>query len=257
MTRRLLGACLCAVVVTLPAGPAPVTAKPPNLPMNQKDTVTPQTGGEEESETRTPLPGGGVAEPPAREANGVGAEVQPDTSGPGAGCPPSGRPCGDVRIEVKDSLTGSVLFGLGVHGDMGLTGGILLNAGPGTPVPLPAPVGNAVNGAGMSPCAGCCPCKMMCPMRGLSHLTPSVRRNLACSLLFGVHPLLALAPTDEFLDCPGDHPQPAPAGALFEDLPASEDANGAATGNLLFGIGLDSDIGLTGGNILLNVATGE
>jgi hypothetical protein len=39
-------------------------------------------------------------------------------------------------------------------------------------------------------------------------LPVSARRNLASSVLFSVHPLLMLAPTDDFLDAPGDHPRP-------------------------------------------------
>ncbi len=47
------------------------------------------------------------------------------------------------------------------------------------------------------------------PVPSLYRLRPSVRRQVMESVLFGAHPLLALLPTDKFLDCAGDHPQAA------------------------------------------------
>jgi hypothetical protein len=44
------------------------------------------------------------------------------------------------------------------------------------------------------------------PFAALYRLQVSARRHLVAAVLFGVHPLLALTPTDDFLDAPGDHP---------------------------------------------------
>jgi hypothetical protein len=55
------------------------------------------------------------------------------------------------------------------------------------------------------------------PVPALYRLGVNARQNLVGSLLLGIHPLLMLTPTADFLDAPGDHPQPV-AG---EDLPGS------------------------------------
>lgn len=41
-------------------------------------------------------------------------------------------------------------------------------------------------------------------------LSPTPRRRFASYLLFGIHPLLLLMPTDRLLDAPTDHPSPEP-----------------------------------------------
>src|SRR5438132_662667 len=40
----------------------------------------------------------------------------------------------------------------------------------------------------------------------IAHLPPVQRRQFASMLLFGVHPLLTLVPTDRLVDLPCDHP---------------------------------------------------
>ena len=42
------------------------------------------------------------------------------------------------------------------------------------------------------------------------HLPVHARRTLTAALLFGAHPLLILAPIDELIDAPCDHPAPCP-----------------------------------------------
>jgi hypothetical protein len=44
----------------------------------------------------------------------------------------------------------------------------------------------------------------------LFQLSPTPRRHFASYLLFGIHPLLLLMPTDRLLDAPTDHPCPEP-----------------------------------------------
>jgi hypothetical protein len=58
----------------------------------------------------------------------------------------------------------------------------------------------------------------------LDGLRPQVRRELASWMLFGVHPLLSLCPTEKVLDCPKDHPMPEAVPAE----PTPEGDGGAA-----------------------------
>jgi hypothetical protein len=58
------------------------------------------------------------------------------------------------------------------------------------------------------------------PVPSLYQLRPSVRRHVMSSVLFSVHPLMALMPTDRLLDCPSDHPQMAVAQAPSTWVPA-------------------------------------
>ncbi len=57
------------------------------------------------------------------------------------------------------------------------------------------------------------------PAPALYQLRPTARRTLVGSLLFGIHPMLALLPTDKILDAPCDHPPPGTASPLVEALP--------------------------------------
>src|SRR5262249_18310827 len=59
----------------------------------------------------------------------------------------------------------------------------------------------------------------MSPPAALFRLRPTARRTLAGSLLFGVHPALALLPTDKALDVPSDHPQPRMDDDILSDAP--------------------------------------
>jgi hypothetical protein len=201
MTRQSLRACLCAVALLGAPGLASLAAKPPDLPVNDKDTVT----------------------PPRPQAEGPGDSPSP---------------------EALTTPAGGLLLGIGASGDAGLMGGAIMGPAGDPPfVPMPQLV-YPLNDVGTVPCP---PANGPQPPSGLSRLEPTVRRNLASSLLFAVHPLLTLTPTDQLLDCPGDHPQPAVAGAISVEVEVSE----TGTGSLLFGLGVNSDAGLTG-SIVLN-----
>jgi hypothetical protein len=54
------------------------------------------------------------------------------------------------------------------------------------------------------------------PVPALYRLGVAARQTLAGSLLFAIHPLLALAPTADFLDAPSDHPQPVAGEDVLE-----------------------------------------
>jgi hypothetical protein len=69
-------------------------------------------------------------------------------------------------------------------------------------------------------------------MPWMAHLPPVQRRQFASLLLYGVHPLLLLVPTDRLVDLPCDHP----------GCPVVEER----TGSLIVGVGVNSDAGLTG-----------
>jgi hypothetical protein len=56
------------------------------------------------------------------------------------------------------------------------------------------------------------------PTPALYRLPVSARKRLAASVLFAIHPLLVLAPTDEALDSPGDHPHPVEGSAWLQEL---------------------------------------
>jgi hypothetical protein len=57
------------------------------------------------------------------------------------------------------------------------------------------------------------------PVPALYRLGVTARQTLAGSLLYGIHPLLALTPTADFLDAPGDHPQPVAGDDIFSSYP--------------------------------------
>ena len=71
---------------------------------------------------------------------------------------------------------------------------------------------------------------------------PSVRRTMASCLLFGANPLLALAPTRDYVDFDEDDVEPGTLPALFV-APAADEAS---NGRVLFGVGVSGDAGLVG-----------
>jgi hypothetical protein len=73
------------------------------------------------------------------------------------------------------------------------------------------------------------------------HMRPSTRRMIASCLLFGAHPLLALAPTEEYFDFDEDDVQTVVPAAFLAPVTSE-----APTGSLLIGVGVNSDAGLTG-----------
>ncbi len=70
-------------------------------------------------------------------------------------------------------------------------------------------------------------------------LRPSARRMIASCLLFGVHPLLTLTPTADYVD---DDDAPVPT-VYFESAAHAEEA---PHGTLTISVGFNSDAGLTG-----------
>src|SRR5207253_1648791 len=90
----------------------------------------------------------------------------------------AGQEFASVKVLVQETPTGSWLFGVGVNSDAGVAGSIT----PAEPIPSPT--------------------RPTFTMPCLTRLRPSVRRNLVASLLFVVHPLMTLTPTDELLDMP-------------------------------------------------------
>jgi hypothetical protein len=60
------------------------------------------------------------------------------------------------------------------------------------------------------------------PVPALYRLGVTARQTLTGSLLLGIHPLLVLMPTADFLDAPGDHPQPVAGADLLESSPPSD-----------------------------------
>jgi hypothetical protein len=227
MTRQLLRACFCAVALLGAPALAPLAAKPPDLPVNDKDTVKPQTpAGSEDPADQSP------SESVRKAVQGSGGALR-----------------GVAGDESETTPAGTLLFGVGASGDAGLIGGAIMEpvmepAWDPSFVPLPPLVWNPLNDAGM---VAFPPVNDPQPLSALSRLEPTVRRNLASSLLFAVHPLLTLTPTDQLLDCPSDHPQPAVAGEIFAEVEVSE----TGTGSLLFRLGVRGDAGLTG-SIMLN-----
>jgi hypothetical protein len=122
----------------------------------------------------------------------------------------------------------------------------------------------------------------------LLHVRPTVLRRLSSCLLYTVHPLLGLLPTDDFLEDPGEYFLPftqdtdaylvsfVDAGTINDPPPAATvhgsvaigvglnfggfgppvsvsvqvQVQEATTGSLLFGVGCNSDAGLTGSVVL-------
>jgi hypothetical protein len=141
--------------------------------------------------------------------------------------------------------------------------------------PQPEAQGGGLIGEPDGPCAGT---DASCPPAGTKaaqskstrspKLSVRARRNLATCLLFTIHPLLGLTPTDGLVDMPADHP----FSGKMQDLQVQvqECQNGCFTywvpwdgllgrgssdperqnGCLIFGVGISSDSGLTGSIVL-------
>jgi hypothetical protein len=105
-------------------------------------------------------------------------------------------------VSVEKQPEGDLQFGLGVNSDIGLTGSVI-------PVQ-----------ACEAPCEPAPHRRELLPVPSLYQLRPSVRRQVMGSLLFGVHPLMAMMPTDKLLDCPSDHPQTAASEPQWIWVPA-------------------------------------
>jgi hypothetical protein len=144
MTRRLSSACVGAALLVALGLPGRSSAKPPDLPMNEVDTVKPQAAPQIEES----------AEPPTAPLGGGAIMTPPECT------PPAVVPLFEVL-----------------------------------PSSLPTPA--------------------------FYQLLPTARRTFAGSLLFGIHPLLALTPTAQFLDAPFDHPQRVAGDDVFRDMPTS------------------------------------
>ncbi|HWG44963.1 MAG TPA: hypothetical protein VN688_19495 [Gemmataceae bacterium] len=113
----------------------------------------------------------------------------------------------------SEANTGSLIFGVGVNSNSGLTGSIAVNERNFDVVQAPAeeelPPAKSIYDT--LPAA--------VPTPALYELHPTARRTLAGSMLFGVNPLLALLPTDKALDAPNDHPQKVAGDDVFGDMP--------------------------------------
>jgi hypothetical protein len=181
MIRRLLSACVGAALVGLLSLPADGIAKPPGLPEDPEITVK------------------GPIAPPAEPLYPETHLPQPETTS-------ADSVFADIKIEVNEANTGPLIFGVGVDSNSGLNGNIVEGA---RKEQLPAAKSLYPS---MSP---------MLSIPVLYKLRPTARRTLADSLLFGVHPALALLPTDTILDSPCDHPQPAEDDRMFHDMPKS------------------------------------
>jgi hypothetical protein len=193
MTRRLLGVCLgLAALLGVTARGA---AKPPDLPADQKITVTPLRVQNFESV----LPVSDMPAPPfvpPKVVEWLRAEFV---------CP--GRlwssPAGEREpwrrldeLVQEERATGSLLFGVGVNSDSGLTGRIVLGERS-FDILARGPAGER--------------------RRVIVRLRPAERRVLATSLLFIAHPFLTLMPVDVLVEeeeeCEveeGCHPQADP-----------------------------------------------
>ncbi|HZY88190.1 MAG TPA: hypothetical protein VFE78_25365 [Gemmataceae bacterium] len=173
MARRLLRACWCAALLA-PLGLAVRgSAKPPDLPLGPQDNVRPQLLDPDAAGTEDAAPAAGFRAPAA-------SRPRPEDFTPLPLLPP---------IIVEEQPTGELQFGLGVNTDIGLVGSVI------------------VAQACETPCEPVSPRRELLPVPSLYRLRPSVRRQVMGSLLFSVHPLMALTPTDRLLDCPSDHPQ--------------------------------------------------
>jgi len=188
MARRLLRACWCAALLAPLGLAARGSAKPPDLPLESQNDVRPQlidpeaAGNEDASAAAGFLP--------------AGNRLQPTDFTPVPLLPP---------IQVREAPTGTLLFGIGVNSDIGLTGGII------------------VAQACEAPCEPAVQRRELLPVPSLYRLRPSLRRQVVESLLISVHPLMALMPTDKLLDCPSDHPQTTAAGVLLDVMCGAEE----------------------------------
>jgi hypothetical protein len=76
----------------------------------------------------------------------------------------------------------------------------------------------------------------------VAQLRPGTRQLVLSNLLIGIHPVLAFVPTEGLVRLPGD-PAPVPAG---EDRDVRVTVQEANSGSLIFGVGVNSDAGVTG-----------
>jgi hypothetical protein len=181
MTRRLWSVCLgTATLLLVPSLTPPTVANPPDLPILSSNIVVPRLLGLP-LDSGEPTSGCLVLPAEAETFWPQMALVQlvENNAFRGAGQ--------ELRVQVQEAPSDSVMLGVGVNSDVG----IAVIVTPAAPATSPRP---------------------MIPMPALARLSPTVRRNLAASLLFVVHPLMVLMPTDQLLDMPSDHPQPTPAG---------------------------------------------
>lgn len=200
MIRRLLSACLGAVALVSALGvPARGAAKPPDLPNNQNDTVTPKVAPEIEEpsspQQQNPAPAGlaPFAHARAKKAPGTLANDQKPNAHPLL-APVKDRiyhrhlPSVFSQEEVEESSQPIMIESLAEEE---------LPPAPSLYDALPA----------------------VLPTPTLYQLRPTARRTLVGSLLFGINPLLALLPTEKALDAPDDHPQQVAGEDFFKDIP--------------------------------------
>ncbi len=218
MNRRLLSACLGAVLMVVLSMPARLAAKPPDLPMNETNTVTPRVDAEAEEPAEPPLSGGAIVSGSARES--VAPDILNWVRQHSTATPMRAHPLlSDVQVEVSEANTGSLIFGIGVNSNSGLTGSIVCNER--NFACEPSKVVQRLAEDELPPAASiydALPAAL--PTPNLYELRPTARRTLAGSLLFGFNPLMALLPTDKALDAPDDHPQRVAGDDVFLDMPA-------------------------------------
>jgi hypothetical protein len=183
MTRRLLRACWCAALLAPLGLSARGAAKPPDLPLESQNDVRPQLIDPDAAGAEDAAAAFGIVPPTTR--------LRPTDFTPVPLLPP---------IQVQKAPTGKLRFGIGVNSDIGLTGSII--------------VAQACD----SPCEPAVKRRELLPAPSLYRLRPSVRRHVAESLLFSVHPLMTLIPTDKLLDCPRDHPQKVAVDVLLDRM---------------------------------------
>jgi hypothetical protein len=195
MTRRFVSACLGAAFVGALAVSPPVVAKPPDLPLDETVTVAARMKPpvEEPIQPRegSPLSGGAIVPTPEAEPTAP-PRIEPFLPEPILKPLPLYR-LSDIKVQVSETTSGSLLFGVGVNSNSGMSGSIFLNER-------------------NFDCS-----KTLIP--ALYQLRPTARCTLAGSLLFGLHPLMTLLPVDKLLNAPCDHPQPVIEDDVLADYP--------------------------------------
>jgi hypothetical protein len=198
----MLSAALCAGVLL---GALSLAAKPPDLPLTQKDTLAP---------------------PPEEVASDC-------PSGPGAFA--DGTLLGTVKC--TEPCTGSLLSDIGFNWDSGASARIvrkecydddfgaedeeqekaLLEVGRlGTFSLLAKPLICIYNARDAFAVSNEEYSRLIaiCPLSAVYRLRPTARRHFIAGLLFGINPLLVLVPTEKMLDTPEDHPPPKKAETM-------------------------------------------
>ncbi len=208
ITRRTLKRFLwtAAVVATLGVS-ARAMAKPPDLPANTDNTVTPEVLPDAEWNGIAPLPGD--RELPASEdgttlPTGEGLHQPPQffNAPPPAGIVPGVVPAGFLLNDLSIPINGQN------------------HSIEQTPVQF----------------------RVMPTTPLMAHLPAVQRRQFAATMLLGVHPLLAVVPTVRLVDMPCDHPPCMCGGSDTILVQIGEDNNGS----FIIGSGPTSDAGLTG-----------